>query len=54
MRFGLRILVFSLALVLFSGCQSWSFYSQAALGQIQIYNSTVSIRGNPGIAPIQA
>lgn len=43
MRFGLRILVFSLALVLFSGCQSWSFYSQAALGQIQILSGREDI-----------
>jgi predicted aminopeptidase len=43
MRFGLRILVFSLALVLFLDVSPGAFTTQAALGQIQILSGREDI-----------
>ena len=36
MRFALKVLILSLVVISFPGCESWKFYSQATLGQIQI------------------
>ena len=43
MKFNSKFLTLSLLLTFFSGCESWKFYSQASLGQIDILSRSEDI-----------